>query len=52
MGNKQTIKCDVNSCKFNNEKNELCELNTIKVSSTKNNCQNKKETNCDSFENK
>lgn len=51
---KQTINCDVKECKFNNEKNELCNLDSINVSSNSNSniCDSKKETICDSFENK
>ena len=51
---KQTINCDVKECKFNNEQNELCNLDSINVSSNSNSniCHSKKETICDSFENK
>ena len=50
MKNKQTIKCDVKDCKFNNQQQELCELNAIKVSSNACDCDNKQSTICDSFE--
>jgi len=51
---KQIINCDVTECKFNNNKNGLCNLDSINVSSNSNisNCDSKKETICDSFENK
>ena len=52
MENKQLIKCDVKTCKFNNTDDELCNLNTIKVSAINNDCHNKKETKCNSFEDK
>ena len=29
MDNKQKINCTVGSCKYNNEKKNLCELNSI-----------------------
>lgn len=50
MENKQLIKCDVKTCKFNNTDDELCNLNIIKVSTINNDCHNKKETKCNSFE--
>ena len=51
---KQTINCDVKECKFNNEQNELCNLDSINVSSNSKSdiCDSKKETICDSYENK
>ena len=50
----QTIKCEVKNCQFNNEIDYLCTLDTINVSCScnKENCQNKKETICDSFKKK
>jgi len=49
---KQTIKCDVDSCKHNDNHNKKCELEKIKVSSTydTDNCENVEDTICDSFE--
>jgi len=51
---KQKINCEVKECKFNNEKNELCNLDSINVSSQNNSniCDSKKDTICDSFESK
>lgn len=51
---KQTIKCEVESCKYNDDSNYLCTLDEIDVSCTcnKNNCNNKKETICNSFKEK
>ena len=51
---KQTIKCDVNNCKYNDDINYLCTLNKIDVSCTCNKdlCKNKKETICNSFKKK
>ena len=47
----KSIKCEVESCKYNNKANSYCTLNEIKVSSTCDNCNaRKKETICDSFE--
>ena len=49
----KSIKCEVESCKFNNKADSYCTLNEIKVSSTCDNCNaRKKETICDSFEEK
>ena len=51
-GNKtanQKIKCDVNSCTYNNTESKECGLNEIKVSCDCNEVQNKSETICDSF---
>jgi len=53
MSNKnQTIKCDVNSCKFNDKKNKLCSLDKISISCTcdNDNCHRWEETICGSFE--
>lgn len=51
---KQTIKCDVSSCKHNDDSEYLCTLKQIDVSCTcnQNNCSNKTETICNSFEEK
>lgn len=50
MDNNKSIKCDVESCKYNNTSDKYCTLNEIKVSSTCNGCDaKKKETICDSF---
>ena len=52
-GGYESIKCEVESCKYNNKANSYCTLNEIKVSSTCDNCNaRKKETICDSFEEK
>ena len=50
----QKIKCDVDSCKFNNSEEQKCDLEEIKVSSTcdNNDCKCTEETICDSFEEK
>lgn len=49
----KSIKCEVESCKYNNKANNYCTLSEIKVSSTCDNCNaRKKETICDSFEEK
>lgn len=50
----QTIKCDVANCKYNNDTEYLCILDSIDISCTcnKNNCSNKKETICNSFKEK
>lgn len=46
----KSIKCNVESCMYNNENNEYCTLNEIKISATCNTCCTcKKETICDSF---
>lgn len=49
---KQTIKCDVESCKYNNTEDRACELDEILVSCTcdYDDCQCTDETICDSFE--
>lgn len=51
---KQTIKCDVESCKYNNTDDKLCDLDEIKVSCICDNddCRSNDETICDSFEEK
>lgn len=51
---KQTIKCDVDTCKFNNTDDKLCELDEIKVSCIcdSDDCRSTDETICDSFEEK
>lgn len=47
----KSIKCDVESCKYNDNTEKYCTLNEIKVSSTCDSCSAcKKETICDSFE--
>ncbi len=50
----QKIKCNVESCKYNNEKNCLCNLDSIDVTCTCNKCEckNKVETICNSFKEK
>lgn len=50
----QTIKCNVTNCKYNNDIDYLCKLDSIDVSCTcnQNNCNNKKETICNSFKEK
>ena len=52
--NNQTIKCDVESCKYNNTDNYECELDEIKVSCNcaNDDCTCSEETICDSFEEK
>ncbi len=53
MTKKQQIKCDVETCKFQNCENELCELDEIKVSSScekESPIKDKKGTACASFE--
>ena len=35
MNNKQTIKCDVFNCKFNDCDNKVCKLKSIKISNCK-----------------
>ncbi len=48
--NNKSIKCDVSSCKYNDNTDKYCTLNEIKVSCTCDNCNaHKKETICDSF---
>lgn len=51
---KQTIKCDVDSCKFNNSKENSCELEEIQISCScdKDDCRCNDETICDSFSEK
>lgn len=48
---RQTIKCDVKTCKHNNIQNCLCDLDCICVSCNcdKDSCTCKKETICNSF---
>ena len=48
----QTIKCDVESCKYNNTDNYECELDEIKVSCNcaNDDCTCSEETICNSFE--
>ena len=48
----QKIKCDVNNCNYNNNENNMCNLDEIKVScsSSSENTTEKKETICDSFQ--
>lgn len=50
----QTIKCDVENCKYNDDSNYLCNLDEIAVSCTcnKNDCNDKLETICASFKEK
>ena len=50
----EKIKCDVESCKYNNCDDECCELDSIKVSCTcdKDDCCECNETVCESFEEK
>ena len=50
----QTIKCDVESCKYNNTDNCECELDEIKISCNcaNDDCTCSEETICDSFEEK
>lgn len=50
----QKIKCNVESCKYNNEKDCLCNLDSIDVTCTCNKCEckNKVETICNSFKEK
>lgn len=50
----QTIKCNVKTCKYNCEDENLCDLDCISVSCNCNNdeCSCKKETICDSFKEK
>lgn len=45
-----SIKCDVESCKYNNNSSNYCMLNEVKISCTCNPCDTcKKQTICDSF---
>lgn len=47
----QKIKCDVENCKYNDNSDEMCELDEIKVSCDCNNDKADKEnTICNSFE--
>ena len=48
MENNQKIKCDVESCKFQNS--ELCTLKEIQVGHSNENVTKEKETLCKSFE--
>lgn len=54
MKDKQTIKCDVTNCKYNNDEEYLCNLNSVDISCTcnKSECKNKSETICQSFKEK
>lgn len=47
----QTINCDVNNCKYNNDTECLCTLKKIDISCTcnKNTCNDKLKTICNSF---
>lgn len=51
---KQTIKCDVSNCKFNDDTEYLCTLDSVDISCTCNkcNCKNKTDTICNSFKEK
>ncbi len=51
---KQKINCSVHNCKYNNELEHLCQLKQINITCTCNQeqCINKKETICNSFEEK
>lgn len=46
--NKQTIKCDVSTCRHLNNEKELCDLGEIKVCNCKNEAE-KEATMCDSY---
>ena len=48
----KSIKCEVESCKYNNKADSYCTLNEIKISSSCAKCKNKEETICDSFKDK
>lgn len=50
----QIIKCDVKSCKYNDDVDSLCNLKEIDVTCTcnSNKCNNKIETICNSFKEK
>lgn len=54
MEKNQRIRCNVSSCKYNNEISELCELEEIKVAACKgcNNGKAEDESMCDSYRNK
>ncbi len=49
--NKGIIKCDVETCKYNNCEKGCCELDEVKISCTCNNncCKKTEETICQSF---
>lgn len=51
MNLNQKINCTVGSCKYNNQKNQICELQQIVVTPS-NNCKTKKpdESMCSSYE--
>lgn len=49
MEKKQIINCDVKECRFNNQKDNLCKLHRIMVSTNLDNCNSKEKTICDSF---
>ena len=48
------IKCNVDTCEYNNKKNTCCELESVAISCTCNNnkCACKEETICSSFKEK
>ena len=51
MKGTQKIYCTVETCKYNNEQNNECNLQTIKVTPTQNcNTQKADETKCSSYE--
>ena len=51
MDNKQKINCTVQSCKYNNGKQQLCELNAIMVTPKQNvNTGTPDESECSSYE--
>ena len=49
---KQTIKCNVTNCKYNDDTDYLCTLKEIDISCTcnKEKCKDKSETICNSFD--
>ena len=51
LDNKQKINCTVQSCKYNNGREQLCELNAIMVTPKQNvNTGNPDESECSSYE--
>lgn len=50
MENKQTIRCNVDGCKYINDEVTHCTLDEIKVDSNIDDCSDKDETFCDSYE--
>ena len=51
MDNKQKINCTVQSCKYNNGREQLCQLNAIMVTPKQNvNTGNPDESECSSYE--